>query len=74
MSSPYYKYNSKYEERWRELDFGNLGESVANKLTDGDICGVLLCTDALNNLQRLWLTYCINVTGRGAWIVSPGGY
>ena len=50
MSSPYYKYNSKYEEQWSKLDFNWFDESVANKLTDGDICGVLLCTDALNNL------------------------
>ena len=65
MSSPYYKYNSKYEEQWSKLDFNWFDESVANKLTDGDICGVLLCTDALNNLQRLCLTNCIKVTGRG---------
>ncbi len=49
----------------RILDFGEIEEGLAAKLTDDDIRGVLLSVDAVNRLKRLMLTGCINVTGAG---------
>eukprot|EP00984_Skeletonema_dohrnii_P022511 scaffold11639_cov78-Skeletonema_dohrnii-CCMP3373.AAC.1 len=47
------------------LDFGEIEKDLAAKISDDDIKGVLLCIDAVNNLKRLRLTNCINITGVG---------
>eukprot|EP00984_Skeletonema_dohrnii_P008147 scaffold2987_cov77-Skeletonema_dohrnii-CCMP3373.AAC.5 len=50
---------------WDALDFGDIEKDLAAKLTDDDISGVLVCIDAVNNLKKLSLTNCINITGVG---------
>lgn len=50
---------------WREIDFAQLEKSLALKLTNDDIFAVLSCVDAVNNLEKLNLSGCINVTGNG---------
>ena len=47
------------------LDFGEIQEDLAAKLTDGDIRSVLLSLDAVNRLTRVMLTGCIKITGAG---------
>ena len=68
MSSPYYDLNSKkqYEENWQELDVGECGgERVRNKLTDADVCGILVCINAKHKVKKLQLTQCTSVRGKG---------
>ena len=50
---------------WDALDFGDIEKDLAVQLTDDDISGVLVCIDAVNNLKKLSLTNCINITGVG---------
>mmetsp|Transcript_3606 Transcript_3606/g.7592 ORF Transcript_3606/g.7592 Transcript_3606/m.7592 type:complete len:383 (-) Transcript_3606:10-1158(-) len=50
---------------WEALDFGDIEKDLAAKLSDDDIRGVLLSIDAVNNLKRLRLTNCINISGAG---------
>ncbi len=50
---------------WDVLDFGGIEEDLAEELTDADIERVLLCIDAVNNVKRLKLTHCTNITGVG---------
>eukprot|EP00984_Skeletonema_dohrnii_P012113 scaffold4870_cov75-Skeletonema_dohrnii-CCMP3373.AAC.5 len=50
---------------WDALDFGDIEKDLAVQLTDEDISGVLVCIDAVNNLKKLSLTNCINITGVG---------
>ena len=47
------------------LTFEDVEESVAARLTDGDISGILVCIDAVNNLKLLRLSRCTNVRGDG---------
>ena len=47
------------------LDFGDIEDEVAAKLTDKDIKGVLLSIDAINTVKALRLTNCINISGMG---------
>eukprot|EP00984_Skeletonema_dohrnii_P027837 scaffold17530_cov78-Skeletonema_dohrnii-CCMP3373.AAC.1 len=51
--------------QWDVLDFGEIEKDLAAKISDDDIRGVLMCIDAVNNLKRLRLTNCINITGVG---------
>lgn len=39
--------------------------SLASKLNDGDLSGILVCVDAKNRLTRLILPQCLNITGSG---------
>ncbi|KAK1734944.1 hypothetical protein QTG54_014404, partial [Skeletonema marinoi] len=50
---------------WEYLDFGHIEKDLAAKLIDDDIRDVLLSIDAINNLKRLRLTNCINISGVG---------
>jgi hypothetical protein len=67
MSSPYYKQNKLYDEKWLDLELDNDYYSIPRleKLNDGDICGVLVCTKAAQNLEHLSLPFCTNVVGHG---------
>eukprot|EP00984_Skeletonema_dohrnii_P018363 scaffold8557_cov100-Skeletonema_dohrnii-CCMP3373.AAC.3 len=47
------------------LDFGEIEKKLAMKLKDDDIEKVLLCIDAVNEVKRLMLTNCVNITGVG---------
>jgi len=51
--------------QWDVLDFGEIEKDLAAKISDDDIRGVLCSIDAVNNLKRLRLTNCINITGVG---------
>ena len=53
-----------YEER-HTLDFEEIEESFAAKLTDDHIRDILVCIDAIHNLKVLKLTGCINIEGHG---------
>ena len=37
---------------WETLDFVDIGQSLASKLTDDDLYAILVCIDAQNNLKR----------------------
>jgi len=60
-----YRRNDKYEEGWKTLDLLDLDKSLRMRLTDGDIAGILVCIDAVNNLEYIRLPHCINVRGSG---------
>jgi len=47
------------------LDFGEIEESLASKLTDDQVRDTLICIDAINNLKVLKLMGCINIEGHG---------
>jgi len=49
--------------KWESLDFGNIENILAGKLTDDDVCGILSCINA--KLKTLKLTGCVNITGSG---------
>ena len=51
--------------QWDILDFGQIEEKLAKNLSDLDIGRVLQCVDAVNQLKRLKLTNCTNITGAG---------
>ena len=46
------------------LDFCDIDKELAGKLTDEDIGGVLMCIDAIQNMKKIKLTGCVNITGR----------
>jgi len=50
---------------WDILNFGQIEKDLVSKLTDGDIEKVLQCIDAVQKVQKLKLTNCINITGAG---------
>uniref|UniRef100_A0A7S2KK08 Uncharacterized protein n=1 Tax=Skeletonema marinoi TaxID=267567 RepID=A0A7S2KK08_9STRA len=51
--------------QWDALDFGHIEKELAAKLTDDDISALLTYIDAVNNIKKLRLTNCINITGVG---------
>ena len=62
--------NSQEGDSWEELDFGDIEKSLAAKLSDDDVRSILMHIDAVNNLNKLKLTGCVNITGEG---LSPLG-
>ena len=52
-------------DQWDTLDFGDVEESLAGRLHDADLGGILQCIGALNNLKVLKLTNCNNIEGKG---------
>ena len=50
---------------WGTLDFGEIEKDLARKLSDDDLSSVLQLIDAANNVKRLRLTNCMNITGNG---------
>lgn len=50
---------------WSTLDFVDVEESLAKKLTDDDFHRILVCIDARESLKVLKLTGCVNITGKG---------
>ena len=53
-----------YGER-HTLDFGEIEETLASKVTDDHVRDILICIDAINNLKVLKLIGCINIQGHG---------
>jgi hypothetical protein len=47
------------------LDFGMIEAALAAKLSDNDVRAALLSIDAVNNVKKIKLTNCMNVTGAG---------
>jgi hypothetical protein len=47
------------------LDFGKIGREHVVQLTDDGMNAILLCIDAVNNVRKLRLANCINITGAG---------
>ena len=62
--------------QWDTLDFGEIEQDLAEKLSDDDVEKVLLCIDAVNNVKRLKLANCTKITGtcleplRGSLIIE----
>ena len=54
------------KQSWECIDFGEVETSLAIKLDDNDIAGVLACIDGVSNLKVLKITNCYNVKGRGS--------
>lgn len=50
---------------WETLDFGEVEKDLASKLSDDDVSSILQHIDAVNNLKRLRITNCINISGSG---------
>jgi len=50
---------------WSILDFDDIEKCLAAKLSDDDIDKILRSMDAVNNLQILKLSGCVNITGSG---------
>jgi len=53
-----------YGER-HTLNFEEIEESLASKVTDDHVRDILICVDAINNLKILKLAGCINIQGHG---------
>ena len=52
-------------DQWDILNFADIEKSLASKLTDGDVRDILLSINAVDNLKCLWITGCVNITGKG---------
>jgi len=74
LSNPYYYESNSFDwgspryqnkEDWKTLDLLDLDKSLRLRLSDGDIAGILVCIDAVNNLEYMKLPHCINVRGDG---------
>jgi hypothetical protein len=50
---------------WETLNFGDIEKELAAKLSDDDLSDVLQHVDAVNNVKRLKLANCTNITGVG---------
>ena len=58
-------YSSIAGSDWEKLDFGDIENDLAARLSDDDLSAVLQHIDAVNNVKRLRLTNCTNITGVG---------
>ncbi len=63
--------SAKIAGEYDTLDFGDIEEELAKRLTDDHISDILLCLERLtlnnNRIRKLRLTNCINITGKGLW-------
>jgi hypothetical protein len=57
--------SSSPSSNWTSLDFGELDPSLAGRLDDDDLRGVLSCVDAYRELGVLRLTGCVGISGAG---------
>ena len=53
------------EEPRENLDFMDIEKSCRTRLTDVEVGGLLVCTNAAHNLKSLKLTHCVGITGVG---------
>ena len=53
------------DESWATLDFEEIEKSLAAKLSDDDIRGVLICIDGVHRLETISLCGCVGITGSG---------
>jgi hypothetical protein len=61
------KFNYRLEQSYERatLDFMDVDKALRNKLSDEDIGGILVCTDAVNTIKVLKLKGCIGILGHG---------
>eukprot|EP00984_Skeletonema_dohrnii_P019761 scaffold9511_cov182-Skeletonema_dohrnii-CCMP3373.AAC.18 len=57
--------NEDEEDLWEEINFGDNELDLCIELRDDDIAGMLACINSVQNLKKLYLTYCEFITGRG---------
>ena len=50
---------------WSTLDFGEIEKDLAARLSDDDMCAILVHIDAVRKVKRLKLTNCTKITGVG---------
>ena len=62
-NTPSGNYSSIAGSNWDTLDFGEIEKELATKLSDDDISNILQHIDAVNNVKRLRLTNCIQISG-----------
>ncbi len=60
---PSENYSSIAGTDWDTLDFGEIEKDLAARLSDDDVSGILQHIDAVNNVKKLRLTHCTNITG-----------
>jgi len=51
--------------QWHTLDFGDIEESLVEKLVDDDLANILTCINAKQLTRTLKLTYCVKIKGCG---------
>ena len=56
---------SSSSTQWHTLDFGDIQESLVEKLVDDDLAIILTCINAKEVVRTLKLTYCVNIKGHG---------
>ncbi len=56
---------SSDDESWATIDFEEIEVSLAAKLSDDDIRGVLICIDGVYRLHSIRLCGCVSITGSG---------
>lgn len=52
-------------QSWGALDLGDVQEYIRRRLTDDDVRWILVCIDAVNNVESLKLTSCLGIVGSG---------
>jgi len=58
-----------FNEIWDTIDFNDMEQSVASRLTDEDIQNILVVTDSANCLKRINLANLTQITGSGLSIL-----
>ena len=53
------------DEPRESLDFMDIEKGCRTRLTDGELGGLLVCTNAVNTLKSLKLTHCFGITSAG---------
>ena len=56
---------SSDDDSWSTIDFEEIEVSLAAKLSDDDIRGVLICIDGVHRLHTIRLCGCVSITGSG---------
>jgi hypothetical protein len=67
LSTESTKYNYRLQRSydWDFFDFRDINESLARKLSDEDVGGILICIDAVRTIKVLKLTGLFNIVGHG---------
>ena len=55
----------KMEANLKKIDLLDIDKRLRMRLTDSNIAGMLVCIDAVNNLEEIRLPHCLNVRGDG---------
>jgi len=60
-----YNYRLQRSYDWDFFDFRDINESLARKLSDEDVGGILVCIDAVHTIKDFKLTGLFNIVGHG---------